>query len=66
MLPQVLPLAIGVGWTAGLKEEKHDDGIRQLVRWIEAPKSEEARKNRIVKAVERVLQGPPKRKNRAS
>lgn len=35
---------------------------RQLARWLAETKSEDARRRRIEKAVQRVLEGPPKRK----
>ena len=62
-LPEELVAALGriAGGMEALLTRSPADR-RQLVRWIEAPKSPAARSRRVGKAVEMVLKGPPKKK----
>ena len=60
-------LAEALRRTAGAMEEflaRSPADRRQLVRWVEQPKSVEARRNRVRKAVEMVLRGKPDPKSR--
>lgn len=62
-LPEELVTALGR--VAGGMEEllsRSPADRRQLVRWIAAPKSREARRRRVDKAVEMVLRGKPKKR----
>lgn len=62
-LPEELVAALGriAGGMEALLTRSPADR-RQLVRWIDAPKSSAARSRRVIKAVEMVLRGPPKKK----
>ena len=64
-LPEELVAALGsiAGGLEALLTRSPADR-RQLVRWIEQPKSPEARRGRVNKAVEMVLRGPPKKSRR--
>jgi len=64
-LPADLVAALGKAGAMEALLERSPSDRRQLVRWIAAPKSEEARQHRIEQAVQRVLKGPPKRKKQA-
>jgi len=60
-------LAAALRRTAGAMEEflaRTPADRRQLVRWVEQPKSDDARSNRVRKAVEMVLRGKPDPKPR--
>jgi hypothetical protein len=60
-------LAEALRKTAGAMDEflsRSPADRRQLARWVEQPKSAEARKNRVRKAIEMVLRGKPDPKPR--
>ncbi len=58
-------LVAALGRVAGGMEEllsRSPADRRQLVRWINAPDSPQARKGRVAKAVEMVMKGKPKKR----